>query len=158
MNKDIKFLENIVSKFDDQNIHSITNNSTQLIDQTQDEVLIKVENFETGQLLIWSVDKFQDKLLQMRDALQVFEEKDFQQFDESNDPFYEKQQPIMLGQSFYMLEGLAYLIDNPRKLPIVSTNNTIVGEITINIVPCEEDGSEDINEDLVPDDPKDLLN
>jgi hypothetical protein len=57
-----------------------------------------------------------------------------------------------------MLEGLAYLIDNPRKLPIVSTNNTIVGEITINIVPCEEDGSEDINEDLVPDDPKDLLN
>ena len=94
----------------------------------------------------------------MRDALQVFEEKDFQQFDESNDPFYEKQEPSLLGQSFYMLEGLAYLIDNPRKLPIVATNSSIVGEIFINIVPCEEDGNEDMNEDLLPEDPKDLLN
>lgn len=57
-----------------------------------------------------------------------------------------------------MLEGLAYLIDNPRKLPIVATNSSIVGEIFINIVPCEEDGNEDMNEDLLPDEPKDLLN
>ena len=56
----------------------------------------------------------------------------------------------MLGQSFYMLEGLAYLIDNPRKLPIVATNSSIVGEIFINIVPCEEDGNEDMKEDLLP--------
>lgn len=33
----------------------------------------------------------------------------------------------MLGQSFYMLEGLAYLMDNPRKIPIVATNNKIYG-------------------------------
>ena len=64
----------------------------------------------------------------------------------------------MLGQAFYMLEGLAYLIDNPRKLPIVATNSSIVGEIFINIVPCEEDGNEDMNEDLLPDEPTDLLN
>lgn len=107
---------------------------------------------------MWSVEKFQDKLLQMRDALQVFEEKDFQQFDEINDPFYEKQEPILLGQSYYMLEGLAHLIDNPRKLPIVATNNLFVGEIFINIVPCEDDGNEDMNEDLLPEEPKDLLN
>ena len=57
-----------------------------------------------------------------------------------------------------MLEGLAHLIDNPRKLPIVATNSSIVGEININIVPCEEDGNEDMNEDLLPDEPTDLLN
>jgi hypothetical protein len=36
-----------------------------------------------------------------------------------------------------MLEGLAYLIDNPREIPIVAPNSSIVGKININIVPCE---------------------
>lgn len=57
-----------------------------------------------------------------------------------------------------MLEGLAYLIDNPRKLPIVATNSSIVGEISINILPCDENGNEELNEDTLPDEPTDLLN
>jgi hypothetical protein len=57
-----------------------------------------------------------------------------------------------------MLEGLAYLLDNPRDIPIVSTSNKIVGKVFVNIVPCEEDGNEDLDEDSLPDDPKDLLN
>ena len=35
-----------------------------------------------------------------------------------------------------MLEGLAYLIDNPREIPIVATNSSIVGKIFINVIPC----------------------
>jgi hypothetical protein len=57
-----------------------------------------------------------------------------------------------------MLEGLAYLLDNPRYIPIVSTSNKIVGNIFVNIVPCKEDGNEDLDEDNLPEDPKDLLN
>lgn len=64
----------------------------------------------------------------------------------------------MLGQSFYMLEGLAYLMDNPRKIPIVATNNKIYGQLEINVVPCDENGDEELNEDILTDDPMDLLN
>ena len=57
-----------------------------------------------------------------------------------------------------MLEGLAYLMDNPVEVPIVATDNKITGQLTMNVVPCEEDGNEDLNEDMLSDDPMDLLN
>lgn len=56
-----------------------------------------------------------------------------------------------------MLEGLAYKMDNPVEIPIVATNNMIYGKLHMNIVPCEEDGNEEINEDLLSDDPMDYL-
>lgn len=37
--------------------------------------------------------------------------------------FNEESKPILVGQGFYLLEGLAYQIDNPRKVPIVAQNN-----------------------------------
>jgi len=49
-------------------------------------------------------------------------------------------------------------MDNPRKIPIVATNNKIYGQLEINVVPCDEDGEEELNEDLLTDDPMDLLN
>jgi len=94
----------------------------------------------------------------MRDSLQTYEDNDFQELDPEEDPFYEKQEPILLGQAFYMLEGLAYLMDNPRKIPIVATNNKIYGQLHINVTPCTEDGDEELDEDQLTDDPMDLLN
>lgn len=94
----------------------------------------------------------------MRDALQAYEDNDFAELSPEFDPFYEKTEPILLGQSFYMLEGLAYLMDNPRKIPIVATNNKIYGQLEINLVPCDEDGNEDIDEDMLSDEPMDLVN
>lgn len=88
----------------------------------------------------------------------MFEENDFTELPPEQDPFYEKQEPILLGQAFYMLEGLAYLMDNPRQIPIVATNNKIYGQIELNIVPCDEEGNEDIDEDLLSDEPMDLVN
>jgi hypothetical protein len=49
------------------------------------------------------------------------------------------------------------MIDNERSIPIIATNNQIYGEVHLNIVPCEEDGNSDLNEDLLPDDPMDLI-
>ena len=57
-----------------------------------------------------------------------------------------------------MLEGLAYLMDNPREVPIVAPNREIVGQLHVNVVPCEEDGNEELDDDRLPDEPMDLLN
>jgi len=38
---------------------------------------VKVENFDTGAIHIWSSDKFQDKLMMMRDALETYTDNGF---------------------------------------------------------------------------------
>ena len=94
----------------------------------------------------------------MRDALQIYEQNEFQDLVPEEDPFYDKQEPILLGQAYYILEGLAFLMDNPISIPILATNNKIFGEVHINVVPCEEDGNEEIDEDQMTDEPMDLVN
>jgi len=91
------------------------------------EVQVKVKNFETSQVYVWSQEKFRDKLVEMRDALQAFEEQDFTELTKDQDPFYEEPQPILLGQAYYMLGGLPYLLDNPRQVPIIAPNNDVYG-------------------------------
>jgi hypothetical protein len=49
------------------------------------------------------------------------------------------------------------LIDNPCEIPIISPNSDIVGQININMVPCYDDGDEDMDEDNCPDEPTELL-
>ena len=52
-----------------------------------------------------------------------------------------------------MLEGLAYLMDNPRTIPIIATNNDTYGQLTMNVIPCEEDGNEDLDEEQISENP-----
>ena len=154
MNKNIVFQDVYISKFDDQGIYSGGGN----INELQDEVQVKVQNFEAGQLSMWTAEKFQNKLMEMRDALQAFEDQDFKELQREDDPFYEEPQPILLGQAYYLLEGLPYLLDSPRVVPIVAPNSDVHGQIYINVVPCDEFGNEELDEEALPEDPMDLLN
>jgi len=56
------------------------------------------------------------------------------------------------------LEGLPYLLDSPRVVPIVAPNSDVHGQIYINVVPCDEFGNEELDEEALPEDPMDLLN
>jgi len=55
-----------------------------------------------------------------------------------------------------MLEGLAYLMNNPRDVPIVSCSNDICGKITVDIEPCNEHGNP-LDESELTDEPNDLI-
>ena len=96
MNKDIHFTDIYVSKFDDSTVYG-GGSGQAAIQEQQDEVQVKVENFDTGGIHIWSAEKFQDKLVMMRDALQSYEENEFAELDPEVDPFFEKAEPILLG-------------------------------------------------------------
>lgn len=74
------------------------------------------------------------------------------------DPFFEKREPILLGYAQYILEGLPYLMDNPRDIPIRSTTNEISGMLHMNIVPCDEHGNEELDEDCLPEEAEHILN
>ena len=65
---------------------------------------------------------------------------------------------MLLGQAYYVLGGLPYLLDNPRRIPLVAPNNDVYGEIHMNVIPCDENGNEDLNEEQLHDEPGDLLN
>ena len=94
---------------------------------TKAEVSVKVENYESGQINQWTTDKFQDKLIMMRDALAIYEQSQFEELVPEDDPFRDKAEPILLGQAMCPLEALAYLMDNPQAVPIVATDYQIYG-------------------------------
>ena len=47
-------------------------------------------------------------------------------------------------------------MDNPKDMPIIGTGK-IVGRMHLNLVPCTQDGNEDLDEDQLPEEPYDLI-
>ena len=84
MSKKIRLQDVYISKFDEGSINIDSQ------PDLKDEVQVKVQNFESGQVYMWSQEKFQDKLMEMRDALQTFEDGDFKDLPKEQDPFYEE--------------------------------------------------------------------
>ena len=148
MKKDISFQELFIANVEDGGLTG---------QESQDEVLVKVQNFETGAINNWSVEKFMDKLDMMKDALSLYESNKDQSVSVDQDAFDVQQEPMLLGTGYYVLQGLAYLMDSEAEIPIVGLNSEVVGQVTLNVVPCDEAGDEEIDEDNAPDDPQDLL-
>ena len=65
----------------------------------------------------------------MKDAINIYEANNYQELAVNQDPFQEKAEPILLGNSVYELEGLSYLLDNPREIPVVATNSEVIGKL-----------------------------
>ena len=63
-----------------------------------------------------------------------------------------------MGVAYYKLEGLAYLMDNPTTVSIIGQNSCIMGKLEINVVPVDTDGESEVPDDMIPEDPMDLLN
>lgn len=95
MGKDILFKEKFLTNFDDSALTGTT-------DQ-QDEVQVTMQNFETGAISNWSVDKFLDKLDMMRDTYSQYCMNKQAPVKAEEDPFNEKQEPMLLGVSYYVL-------------------------------------------------------
>ena len=53
---------------------------------------------------------------------------------------------------------MAYLIDNPANISLISNETSgVVGHLEVNIIPVDENGWDDVPEDMIPDEPEDLL-
>lgn len=77
--------------------------------------------------------------------------------DIEEDPFLDQIQPLLIGQSQINLDSLAYLFDNPVNASIIGTTANIIGKLEMNIIPVDQDGESEINEDLLPDEPSELV-
>lgn len=95
----------------------------------------------------------------MRDYLGVYEETGMvEDINTGDNPFTDQREPAIIGQGYFRLEPLSYLIDNPVQIELIGTNYENHGKLDVNIVPVDENGNEEIPDEDVPDQPEDLLN
>jgi hypothetical protein len=71
-----------------------------------------------------------------------------------DDPLWDERKPTLLGYCFYKLEPLAFLMRNQFTCSIISTKGYCVGNLTVDIIPLDEDGNEF---EEMPDDPNELI-
>ena len=125
-----------------------------VIEKKEDNnLLIRVENYEEGTVYYWSTDTFHNRYDLMNELFNKY--NDDEKFDifsikNTDDPLWDESKPSLLGYSFYKLEPVAYLMSNESTLSIISSDAKIMGQIVINIIPVDDNGNEF---DEVPDDP-----
>lgn len=119
MKKNISFSYQLVGSMSDS-IASLTSGDDSLAIK-RDEIQIQVLNFETDNVYVWSTKKFYDKLEMMKDMINTVQDGGSQDEPEE-DPFSDRAEPLLIGQVFYKLEPLAYLIDNPATISIIGQN------------------------------------
>lgn len=71
-----------------------------------------------------------------------------------DDPLWDEPSKSLLGYCFYKLEPVAYLMNNPVKISIISPNGSTVGNLFCDVISHDENNNE---YEEVPDDPNDLL-
>ncbi len=71
-----------------------------------------------------------------------------------DDPLWDEPSKSLLGYCFYKLEPVAYLMNNPVKISIISPNGSTVGNLFCDVIAHDEHNNE---YEEVPDNPIDLL-
>jgi hypothetical protein len=106
---------------------------------------------------VWKYEEFLLKLQKMKEmANHYYETGEFMDVSNVEDPFYGVPKPSMIGQGYYALKPLAYLIDNPCQIPIICPGK-VKSKLDVNIVPCDPTGDPDgIAEEMFTDNPEDL--
>lgn len=126
---------------------------------------VKVDNHEDGYFYVWPINKFTTRLDIFRELLNQFydtgEIPDFS--DKACDPFWDEQEPILIGTSHLSLQSLAYAIDNEGEQSIYSlstnaANGGIVGKLKLRYAPCDAQGDEEnIPDELLVEEPEELI-
>ena len=119
-------------------------------------LLIRVENYEEGTVYYWNTETFQNRYDLMKELFDRFNDEDFDIFNLKNedDPIWDEPRPTLVGYTFYKLEPLAYLMSNPTTSSIISPNGLCMGNLTIDIIPHDDDNNE---YEEIPEDPSELI-
>jgi len=119
-------------------------------------VSVKVENFEEGTVYYWNTETFYNRYDMMKELFEKYQDDDIDIVNLKNDedPLWDEPKPTILGYTFYKLEPLAYLMNNPTTSSIVSSNGHCLGSLVTDIIPVDDDGN--IFEEI-PEEPYELI-
>ena len=119
-------------------------------------IVIRVENFEEGNVYYWTQNIFNDRYDSLKELYNKFLEEnyDLNSLPKEEDPLSDHPKQSLLGYAFYKLTPLAYLMNNCTSIPIISVNGEVEGTITVDVVPIDENGNEF---EEIPENPMDLI-
>ena len=127
-----------------------------IIESRNQKVEVKVEDFDHSQIYLWTPEKFRERLIIMKDLFAQYGEQGIiPNVSDIESPFSDAAEPMLIGEGFYKLDGLANLIDNPSTVCLMGKTFKIHGKLEVNILPVNFDGSEDL--EFIPDEPNDLV-
>lgn len=137
----------------------INKSPIEILKSRKAEIFVKVNNKDTGDVYLWDMEKFMDRLYVIRELVNnYFDTNQIPEMTGENDPFWERSQPQLIGLGYYKLEPLAYLIDNPHTVSLIGSDQKgLVGKLEVNILPTDETGWEEPPEDIIPNQPEDLI-
>lgn len=125
------------------------------------ELKVKVDNKEDDYFYIWPADKFENRLFILRDELNTYFDTDKkpEYASKDDDPFFDKPQPVMIGNSYMSLKSLGYMLENevPAARIISGSGGSNDGTLDIACWPCDSEGTGEPDDDLLVEEPKELL-
>ena len=97
----------------------------------------------------------------MRDHLnQYFEDGQIPDYsDKDKDPFWDPPEPLQVGTCYLQLKALGYMVENSMDAKILSSEGTqgMRGYLNLAYWPCAPNGVDEIDDDMIVDDPSELL-
>ena len=123
------------------------------------DIQIKVNNEMTDEQYVWDRIKFKERLIVMRDLLITYEELGtVDDLAQDDNPFMDKNEPAIIGEGYFRLEGLGYLMDNPTEINLIGQNYENHGQLSVDVIPVDADGNDELPFEDIPESPEDLLN
>ena len=126
---------------------------------------IKVDNREDGYFYVWNPDKFVNRVDMMRNMFNEYIESGGDMPDFSNkeqDPFWDPPEPVLIGKSYLQLKNLGYSLEADEEPRIFTTATNIpggeCGNLKCSYWPCDMGGDGEPADELLVDDPTELLN
>ena len=119
---------------------------------------VKVINHEDGWINYWSLEKFDSRLILMREAIEYFFSHNKISYNEQNDPFWDPEEFFLFGQSFCIAKNVLYRFEITHKVGILGYEGDI-GYIVMHLIPIDDEGriidEEEMEEEI--EEPDDLI-
>ncbi|XP_018021653.1 kinesin-like protein KIF28P isoform X2 [Hyalella azteca] len=123
------------------------------------QIHVKMKNLENGTEFVWPQEKFRDRLYQMKEMYEHYEDEDEWERPEDEDPFQESlETEVHMGTVMVVLQPIAHKMDLDEPFTITNIKGAEVGVMNVAIVPCDGHGKEFTDDDNVfVDEPDDLI-
>ena len=156
LGRDVVFKLQYAGNIKDNQFYGEKIDISEIIQSKKGKIEIKVEDFDHSQVYLWTPEKFRERLIIMKDLFARYGELGIiPNIDEIQNPFNDTPEPMFIGEAYYSLRGLSNLIDNPATVNLIGSTFEAEGNLELNIVPVNHDGSEDL--DFYPEEPSDLI-
>lgn len=121
-------------------------------------VNVKVINYEEGWVNYWPLEKFDNRLILFREAIEYFFSHNKIQYNEQNDPFWDPEEFFLYGQAFCLIKNVLYRFELTHKVGILGYEGDI-GYIVVQLMPIDDEGKEIDEEEIEEEieEPDDLI-